>query len=88
MEKKVLVTGGCGYIGSHVVRQLFEAGYEVVVYDNLSTGFADALIHGESCWREIWPIRTSLMLCSVSTASRRCFILPQQSSPLSRFRCP
>lgn len=44
---KILVTGGCGYIGSHVVRQLFEAGYEVVVYDNLSTGFKDALIHGE-----------------------------------------
>lgn len=44
---KILVTGGCGYIGSHVVRQLFEAGYEVVVYDNLSTGFEDALIHGE-----------------------------------------
>jgi len=44
---KILVTGGCGYIGSHVVRQLFEAGYEVVVYDNLSTGFADALVHGE-----------------------------------------
>jgi UDP-glucose 4-epimerase len=44
---KILVTGGCGYIGSHVVRQLTEAGYEVVVYDNLSTGFADALIHGE-----------------------------------------
>ena len=45
---KILVTGGCGYIGSHVVRQLFEAGYEVVVYDNLSTGFADALINGET----------------------------------------
>jgi len=45
--EKILVTGGCGYIGSHVVRQLFEAGYEVVVYDNLSTGFADALVHGE-----------------------------------------
>jgi UDP-glucose 4-epimerase len=43
----VLVTGGCGYIGSHVVRQLSEAGYGVVVYDNLSTGFRDALIHGE-----------------------------------------
>jgi UDP-glucose 4-epimerase len=44
---KILVTGGCGYIGSHVVRQLSEAGYEIVVYDNLSTGFAEALVHGE-----------------------------------------
>ena len=43
----ILITGGCGYIGSHVVRQLSEAGRRVVVFDNLSTGFRDALMHGE-----------------------------------------
>lgn len=43
MEKSsVLVTGGVGYIGSHVVRQLVHEGYEVVVYDNLSTGSPQA----------------------------------------------
>jgi len=47
MSDTILVTGGCGYIGSHVTRQLTESGRKVVVYDNLSTGFRDALIHGE-----------------------------------------
>jgi UDP-glucose 4-epimerase len=43
----ILVTGGAGYIGSHVVRQLGEAGEHVVVLDNLSTGFADSVLYGE-----------------------------------------
>ncbi len=47
MPETILVSGGCGYIGSHVVRQLTESGRTVVVYDNLSTGFRDALTQGE-----------------------------------------
>ena len=46
MSKKILVTGGAGYIGSHTVRQLGEAGYEIIVYDNLSSGSANALLCG------------------------------------------
>lgn len=46
-EKPILVTGGAGYIGSHVVRQLGEAGHKVIVLDNLSTGFREAVLHGE-----------------------------------------
>lgn len=42
----ILVTGGAGYIGSHVVRQLREAGHEVIVFDNLSTGRAEMVLGG------------------------------------------
>ncbi|HQN40824.1 MAG TPA: UDP-glucose 4-epimerase GalE, partial [Pseudomonadales bacterium] len=44
---RLLVTGGAGYIGSHVTRLLGEAGHEVVVLDNLSTGFRQAVLSGE-----------------------------------------
>ncbi|HHL44993.1 MAG TPA: UDP-glucose 4-epimerase GalE [Gammaproteobacteria bacterium] len=46
-KKTILVTGGAGYIGSHVVRQLGEAGEQIVVLDNLCTGFADSVLYGE-----------------------------------------
>jgi UDP-glucose 4-epimerase len=42
----ILVTGGAGYIGSHMVHALIDAGERVVVVDNLSTGFAWAVTRG------------------------------------------
>lgn len=41
--KKILVVGGAGYIGSHMVRELLDKGYDPLVFDNLSTGHADAV---------------------------------------------
>jgi UDP-glucose 4-epimerase len=41
---KILVTGGAGYIGSHTTLALCSRGYDVVVYDNLSTGHAEAVL--------------------------------------------
>lgn len=42
----ILVTGGAGYIGSHACKVLRDAGYVPVTYDNLSTGWADAVRFG------------------------------------------
>lgn len=46
-NKTILVTGGAGYIGSHVVRQLGAAGESVMTLDNLSTGFREAVTAGD-----------------------------------------
>ena len=47
MPETILVTGGAGYIGSHTARQLAEAGYRIVVLDNLGKGYREAVLHGE-----------------------------------------
>jgi len=46
-KNSILVTGGAGYIGSHVVRQLGEAGERIVILDNLCTGFEEAILYGD-----------------------------------------
>lgn len=43
MKNKILVTGGAGYIGSHTCIALHEAGYDIVVYDNLSNSSREAV---------------------------------------------
>lgn len=43
----ILITGGAGYIGSHVVKALGSLGYKLIIYDNLSTGHKEAITYGE-----------------------------------------
>lgn len=65
MNRRVLVTGGAGYIGSHTVVELISAGYEVVIVDNFSnsdtsslsgikriTGIEPTFIEADCCDRE------------------------------------
>lgn len=72
MSAKYLVVGGAGYIGSHMVKALLQAGHDVVILDDLSTGYRDAVVGGEF-------IRGSLaderMLDSVFTSHRFAAVL-------------
>ena len=47
MSNTILVTGGAGYIGSHMAKQLKEGGHKVIVFDNLSRGNQDATLDAE-----------------------------------------
>jgi UDP-glucose 4-epimerase len=44
---KILVTGGAGYIGSHVVKALGKKKHDLIIFDNLSTGHKEAVTYGE-----------------------------------------
>ena len=58
-----LVTGGAGYIGSHTVRQLVNAGRDVVVFDSLELGHREALL-GTELVVAILPTKISLHRCA------------------------
>ena len=51
--KTILVVGGAGYIGSHMVKMLLAAGYHVVTFDNLSGGYQDAVLGGDFVFGDI-----------------------------------
>jgi UDP-glucose 4-epimerase len=43
---KILITGGAGYIGSHMIKLLREEKHEITTLENLSTGYRDAICAG------------------------------------------
>ncbi|GAB4235100.1 MAG: UDP-glucose 4-epimerase GalE [Chlamydiales bacterium] len=47
MERNILITGGAGYIGSHLNKALNQAGYHTVIFDNLARGSRDSVYYGE-----------------------------------------
>ncbi|MBC7473559.1 MAG: UDP-glucose 4-epimerase GalE [Candidatus Sericytochromatia bacterium] len=47
MKKNILVAGGAGYIGSHMVLFLLDKGYEPIIYDNLSEGHQESILGGK-----------------------------------------
>ena len=53
MPRYILVTGGAGFIGSHICKALSRAGMIPVAYDNLSTGHADSVRWGPLIWGEL-----------------------------------
>jgi UDP-glucose 4-epimerase len=68
--QSLLVTGGAGYIGSHIVRQLTERNERVVVLDNLSTGYRSAVLNAPLVVGDTAIVRSSTE-CWRNTRSRR-----------------
>ncbi len=50
---KILVVGGAGYIGSHMVKSLFSLAHKVTTFDDLSKGYRDAVLQGEFIERDL-----------------------------------
>lgn len=82
---RVLVTGGAGFIGSHIVESLVKGGAKVIVYDNFSSGLMDNLKHLE---KDIKIIRGDILdYNKVLDASRGVDVISHQAAQLEITKC-
>ena len=65
VEKRVLVTGGAGFIGSRLVERLVERKNEVYVLDNLSSGFDSNITKNESVSLYVGDVRNKKIVDSL-----------------------
>jgi UDP-glucose 4-epimerase len=73
LAERILVTGGAGYVGSVCVALLLEKGYDVAIYDNLSTGHTEAVPTGALL--EIGDLNDSDRLAGIVSAFRPDFVM-------------
>ncbi len=69
---RVLITGGAGFIGSHLAEALLESGYEVFVIDDLSTGTIENIEHLKTCGRFHYAIESILNVPVLAELVDRC----------------
>lgn len=80
MKERILVTGGAGYVGSVCVANLRDCGYEVMVYDNLSTGHRAAVPEGVVL--EVGDLAEQQRLAGVMSSFRPDFVMHFAASAL------
>jgi len=90
---KVLVTGGAGYVGSHVVAGLIDAGHEPVVYDNLSEGHRESVPAGvplvEGDIGDLAAVRAAISdhgAEAVAHLAANCYVGESVEKPLKYYR--
>lgn len=84
-QKKILVTGGAGFIGSHIVESLVASGAEVIVFDNFSSGKIENL---ERVKHDIEIIRGDILnYNSLLKACKDIEIISHQAAQLEIFKC-
>ncbi|MBP7087964.1 MAG: GDP-mannose 4,6-dehydratase [Candidatus Omnitrophica bacterium] len=85
MKEKILVTGGAGFIGSHIIEDLLKEGYRVAVYDNFSSGRRENL---SAVIDDIELIEADILdYETLKKSAKGCDIISHQAAQLEIFKC-